>query len=35
MGEGEREERDMKRARVSDVDELLICMIPIVQFLTK
>ena len=34
-GERGREERDMKRASVSDVDELLVCMIPIVRFLTK
>jgi hypothetical protein len=33
--ERERGERDMKRARVIDVDELLVCVIPIVHFLTK
>ena len=31
---GERE-RDMKRARVIDVDELVVCVIPIVHFLIK
>lgn len=35
-GERERrEERDMKRARVIDVDELVVCVIPIVHFLIK
>ena len=31
----ERGERDMKRARVIDVDELVVCVIPIVHFLIK